>query len=134
MNRKQRYWRYINHEGQTLHNIACHADGSLYNPNGYPDDLVRAAVAAAEEHQRQRRSEAAKQAAKTRQARKERLVYQAARRIIDGEVFGPRKSCFICKRGLGDPESIQRGIGSECWQFVLNHIKVAKTAPTPADA
>ena len=115
-------WKWIRHEGQRLESIGVNDDGSLYNPNGYPADLLRAAIDGAVERRRGRRSAAAKKAAQTRRTRQERLVYDVARRIVAGEVFGPATGCFICHRGLGDPESIQRGIGSECWQGVLDGI------------
>ena len=115
-------WKWVLHESGTLHDVGVNPDGTLHNPNGYPDELVRTACAAAEQRRHARRSTAAKKAAGTRRNRQDRRVYDAARRIVDGEVFGPRQDCFICGRGLGDPESIGRGIGSECWQFVLDLI------------
>jgi hypothetical protein len=115
-------WQWIYHGDQRLKDVGVDADGSLYNPNGYPEDIVRAAVTAADERDRQRRSEAAKKAAVTRRKRTERGVYAAAQRILRNEKCGPHNNCIICGRGLGDPESIQRGIGSECWQDVLQAI------------
>jgi hypothetical protein len=124
-------WRWIRHEGAELLDVGTNADGTLHNPNGYPADTVRAAIAGAERRRHERRSKAAKKAAQTRQARKERLVYQTARRIVDGHAFGPRDTCCICERGLGDPESIQRGIGSDCWQTVLDLIRRLSGQDTP---
>ena len=49
-------------------------------------------------------------------------VYQAAQRITDGHTFGPSSHCAICGKGLDDNQSIERGIGSECWQYVLERI------------
>lgn len=118
-------WKFIRHEGTTLYQVGVDADGSLYNPNGYPADAVRAAVAAAERHEHERRSRSARQAAATRRSRQDKRVYETARRIIAGENFGPRERCCICGRGLADPDSIQRGIGSECWQLILGAIKPA---------
>jgi hypothetical protein len=76
-------------------------------------------VAGAEQRRHARRSAAAKLAAVTRRDRQEKRVYEAARRIIAGGTIGPGKSYYICGRGLSDPGSEARGIGSECWQFVL---------------
>jgi Family of unknown function (DUF6011) len=120
-------WKWINHQGTRLLDIGIDPDGSLHNPNGYPADTVRAAVAAAEHRSHERRSRSARKAAETRRRRQDRRVYEAARRIIGREVFGPRDACYICGRGLGDSESIQRGIGSECWQLVLDVIRPAGT-------
>jgi hypothetical protein len=116
-------WKRVFHDGDRLYDIGRNADGTLHNPNGYPEELVRAAIDGAEERQRQRRSNAAKKAAETRRRRTEARIYQVARRIVDGEVFGPSDHCDLCGRGLDDPESIKRGIGSDCWQFVLDIIK-----------
>jgi hypothetical protein len=36
-------------------------------------------------------------------------------------------NCEICGRALSDPESIKRGIGSECWQHVLSAVEKLKS-------
>jgi len=120
-------WKWIRHDDAMLRDIGVNDDGSLHNPNGYPDDTVRAAIQAAQERRGQRRSEAATRAAGTRRKRTQARIYEVARRIVDGHMFGPSGHCEICGRGLDDPDSIERGIGSECWQFVLDCIK--PTAP-----
>jgi hypothetical protein len=68
-------YKWIQHEQQTLRDVEVLDDGSLHNPNGYPDDLVREAVAAANERRHQRRSRAAKKAAETRRRRTKQRVY-----------------------------------------------------------
>jgi len=62
-------WSYIQHNGHWLYNVGRNTDGTLYNPNGYPEDVVCSAVAAAEERRHQRRSTAAKKAGETRRKR-----------------------------------------------------------------
>lgn len=122
-------WKWIYHNAERpdlrerLYDIGINADGTLHNPNGYPDADVRAAIAGAEERARQRRQEAAAKAAVTRRRRRERKVYEVAQRIATGGTYGPATACVICGRGLDDHQSIQRGIGSECWQFVLDLIE-----------
>jgi hypothetical protein len=116
-------WHWVKHEGQELRDIGVDDDGAVHNPRGYPEDLVRAAVSAAEKRVKERLSESAKRAAETRRKRTERKVYEAARRLVEGHEIGPRTGCAICGRGLGDQQSIQRGIGSECWQDVLTAIQ-----------
>jgi len=111
---------------QTLYNVGILPDGTLHNPHGYPKDVVRAAVQAADERCRERRSQAAKKAAVTRARRQEQQIYATAQRIIANEKTGPRDNCVICGKGLSDPESIERGIGSECWQHVLDQIERLK--------
>lgn len=107
-----------NGRAERFYKVGILDDGTLHNPNGYPDELVRAAVLAADADDHERRSQAARKAAVTRRARTERLVYQAAKQLLAGRRFGPAAKCVICRKGLSDDASIERGIGSECWQDV----------------
>jgi hypothetical protein len=121
-------WKWVWHPDggrerrERLFEVGIEPDGSLHNPRGYPEALVREAVLAAAKCWHERRSAAAKKAAVTRRKRRERLTYAAARRIVEGHKLGPRQHCVCCGKGLSDPESIGRGIGSECWQGVLRWI------------
>jgi len=125
-------WKWVYHFDETagtqitLRNVGILTDGTLHNPHGYPEDIVRAAIKAAEARVHERRSNAAKKAAITRARRQERKILETARRIVANAKIGPRDNCIVCGRGLGDPESINRGIGSECWQDVLNQIERLK--------
>jgi hypothetical protein len=67
-------YRWIRHGDQQLLHVGILADGTLHNPNGYPDDLVREAVLVADERRRARRSVSAKKAAETRRRRTEKKV------------------------------------------------------------
>jgi predicted nucleic acid-binding Zn ribbon protein len=116
-------YRWICHEGRALYRVGVLDDGSLRNPNGYPEELVRAALAVADEGQRRRRSEAAGRAAETRRRRTERRVYDATARLVDGHSLGPASHCVICGRALDDPASVERGIRSECSQKVLDALE-----------
>jgi hypothetical protein len=116
---KDTIYRWVHYDGQKLHGVGIRQDGSLVNPNHCPDDVVRAAVIAANERWRVRRSDAAKRAAETRHCRRERKVYEIVRRIRAGQDLRSGY-CHICRRVLSDPESKARGIGSECWQDVLS--------------
>ena len=98
-------------------------DGTLHNPNGYPDDLVRAAVAAADARWHERRVKSAKKAVETRQRRHQARVDAIARRLVAGGAYGPSRHCASCGRALDDADSVRRGIGSECWQNVLGKIE-----------
>jgi hypothetical protein len=116
-------WRWIQHEGQRLHDVGVDADGHLHNPNGYDAALVRAAVREAEARQHARRSRAATRAAETRRHRQQQHVYAVARQLLNGHAYGPRYRCIVCHKGLTDAETIARGIGSDCWQDVLRIIE-----------
>src|SRR4051794_4282699 len=109
-------WNWIRGTDRTLFNVGILPDGSLHNPNGYPEDDVREAITAAEQRRHERRSNAARKAAVTRKNRRDKLVYAIARAILAGNPTGPRSACRLCGRGLSDAASIDRGIGSECWQ------------------
>ena len=117
--RDQKYNWVSCRAAERFYDVGILADGTLHNPNGYSADEVRAAVLAANERRAARRSEAAKRATKTRIKRQEKKTYFVVDRILTNQPVGPRSNCYICGRGLHDPPSIARGIGSECWQGVL---------------
>jgi uncharacterized protein DUF6011 len=117
-----------------LFDVGINDDGTLHNPKGYPDDVVRAAVQAADARRHERRSKAAKVAAVTRRKRQAHQVYWAAKRTLDRHPLGPRKHCAICSRSLDDPASIERGIGSECWESVLTAITAMRRERMTAEA
>jgi hypothetical protein len=122
-------WVWRNAEkAERLFQVGILPDGSLYNPNGYPEDIVRAAVLAAEASRHERRGRAAKKAGETRRQRQTAKTYIVAQRIVANQSIGPRRHCYICGRGLGDPQSIARGVGSECWQEVLDAITAHRGA------
>jgi hypothetical protein len=112
-------YNWVRHNGEKLFDVGVLPDGTLHNPRGYPDDDVRSAVLAADARRRERTA---------------RLTYVVAKRLtLDGESIGPRDSCAICGRELGDQQSIARGIGSECWQGVLDAIARIRTSAADGD-
>ena len=115
-------WKYIRHAEQFLYKVGIQADGSLYNPNGYDEAVVREAIRQANERRHARRSAVAKKAAVTRQQRQEKRVYETAQGILARKQYGPRNTCIICGKPVWDGESVERGIGSDCWQNVLESI------------
>jgi hypothetical protein len=119
-------WKWIHHDGERLRDVGILADGSLHNPNGYPEEIVRAAVRSADDRRHQRRSEAAKRAAVTRHERQERKVYQLVEKLSAGGALEPCSHCAVCGKSLDDTDSIQRGIGSDCWQKVMRTLTEAE--------
>jgi hypothetical protein len=131
------YWHYrcISIDGVGYYQVGLNADGSLYNPRGYPNEAELRAeleriVEERKAEERERRSAGAKRGAETRARRRARLVWQIAQRMVRDEKIGPCFTCIICGRELSDPQSIARGIGSECWQDVLTAIEQVKTNST----
>jgi hypothetical protein len=114
---------------RSLDHVGINDDGTVHNPNGYPEELVREQVKRADARWHEKRSKAAKKAAVTRSIRIEKETYRVAKQILDGRIIGPLNNCAICGKGLGDPESIHRGIGSECWQNVLKAYQKLRYAP-----
>lgn len=125
-------WHWIRHEGEKLYSIGLLDDGRLYNPNNYPADVVIAAIEGAKERQRERRHRAALQGAETRQRRREQLIYSIVGQLRLGHRYGPRQRCKVCGRHLDDTQSIERGIGLECWQTVLKRIQQSRETIAPS--
>jgi hypothetical protein len=133
---KQHYhWRSINTERSTyapsckLFDVWIEEDGSLHNPNNYPEDLVRVTVLRADAQTVARKLEATERAVATRRYRQQRRIHEAARRILADNGIGKQKRCFVCHKALTDTASIYRGIGPECWQHVLDAVAARTDAP-----
>jgi hypothetical protein len=124
-------WRWLTHGTRRIKDVVvCVAGGSIVDASATdgsaivsavdgipPGDVVRAVFTAyAQRHAR--RSERATRASVTRKQRQERAVYRAAEDLKANKLT-PRQTCRICGRGLSDPDSFNRGIGSECWGHVL---------------
>jgi hypothetical protein len=81
-------WRWLPHEGQLLYRVGLRPDGSLVNPNNYPEDIVRLLVTRAYEgwmaEKARRRAEGAKKAVITRKRRAEKKLYEIVDRIVAG--------------------------------------------------
>jgi len=126
-------WRSLTYPGYGyMSSIGINYDGSLRNPNGYPEDVVRAAVLWADEKHRaeitESRKKGAQQAAKTRKRRHEIKLRAIVNKMLRDEQIGPSTHCVLCKKQLSDPQSLARGIGSECWQGVLSLVEQARCA------
>ena len=74
------------------------------------------------QRKKQVRSEAAKKAAETRRKRQEAKAYAIAEKVVGGAELPPALKCRICGKKVTDEKSRQRGIGSDCWQWVLTLI------------
>ncbi|ATQ66888.1 MULTISPECIES: DUF6011 domain-containing protein [Methylosinus] len=118
-------FRTIRFDGETLRDLGVNDDGTLWNPNGYSADRVRAAVADAEETLRERRKVSAAKGAVTNKRRRDKRIHDIAKKIIGGANLSST-SCVCCGRALTDPETIERGIGPECWSHVLEAIEESR--------
>jgi hypothetical protein len=114
-------------------NVGINSDGSLHNPNGYPEEEVRDVVTKALQKYLDCRSSRAKRAAETRRRRVELRVHAAAQRMLEQKQIGPRGASCICARGMSDQVSIGRGIEPECWSRVLDRITTIKQEIVKAD-
>jgi hypothetical protein len=124
-------YKWVYHDDTKLYEVGILADGTLHNPRGYPEDVVRAAVLAADARRHERRSKAAEKAGETRRRRQHLRTAAVARRILAGQGIGAQQRCAICGRGLDDPASIERGVGSECWQDVLAIVDASHKSTLP---
>ena len=98
-------WRWIDHEGRTLRNIGILRDGTLVT-GGYPEELVRAAIAAAKQRQHERRSNSAKKAAETKRRRRELRMNKIVALVINGQQVKPAARMLsvreaACRRAIG---------------------------------
>jgi hypothetical protein len=116
-----KYFRWVESpDGKKwLVDVGIFADGQLYNPNKYPEDQMREAIA---KHQQEIKAKAIA----TADRRRKRRIYEAGQRILAGGHYGPASSCYICGKALFDPPSEKRGIGPECWDHVLSWIEQHK--------
>jgi hypothetical protein len=106
--------QYFTHPSSRLYNVGINADGSLHNPYGYPEDIVRSSIADRERV----RANGVLCGVKTRAHRREDQIWQAVKLWRKGELT-PARECRCCHKDLTDPPSIARGIGPECWPRVL---------------
>ncbi len=123
---KRSVWRWVRHNGERLYDFGILDDGAMRNPNGYPEEIVRAAIEGVKERLHLPRGEAAKQAARTHRRRREGKVYELVERLKNYGQLPPALQCCICGKGLDDSESLERGVGSHCWQDVLRALEAAQ--------
>jgi Family of unknown function (DUF6011) len=121
-------WHWVHGPGGVkYHGVGITETGELINPHGYPEADVRAAIAAAVERRTERRKAAAAQGAQTRKRRRDLRIHEIAQHIVAGRMYGPRSRCYLCRHRLTDADSIERGIGTECWEAVLESIEAQLT-------
>ena len=132
-------YRWITIHGVNYYNVGLDRAGNLFNPRGYSNTTELRAeleriIAEHQAREHERRSAGAKKAAVTRARRQEKQIWHAASLIVQNERTGPAHICICCWKSLSDPESIGRGIGSECWQHVLTAVERIKTSETTLEA
>ena len=112
-------WKWVRYEGERIDWPEFRADGTA-RAEGVSERTVLEALVNANRKLRDKRSRAARAAAETRARRRDKELYRIAHTINVGGRTGPQMHCLLCGRGLTDEESIARGVGSECWQHVLD--------------
>jgi hypothetical protein len=123
------YWN----EEEGMEKIGWRLDGTLYNPNGYPEEDVRAAIRGHVAIYLTQLAASAKRGVETRRKRVEKKVYEVAQKILDGAPgLAGRHSCYVCGKGFSDDKSIARGVGPECWQHVMERIEAIRVGDAPA--
>jgi hypothetical protein len=50
--------------------------------------------------------------------------------LRSGEPLAAGSTCLVCGRHLADAESVQRGVGSECWGAVIDLVQNSKSQRT----
>lgn len=115
-------WVYAPDGEKVLSPVVQVSDGDISSVTArsdHPDEVVVRSVYETLCKRRTKRRNGAKKAAATRARRRALKANQIAKRLAFGGHTGPAKNCILCGRGLNDAESIKRGIGSECWQGVV---------------
>ena len=106
-----------------LYDVGIRVDGTLHNPNGYPEDVVRRSLEETLARYHEACSKAAKKAAVTRAIRRKNKINVIAKSIAAKSGVKPGTHCYVCGKSHTDAESIARGIGPECWQDVLQEVE-----------
>lgn len=122
-NHNMKKYSYVKYQGNRYYNIGQEQDGTFYNPKNYPHEIVWEILEWIAEEKRQRKADAIRRGVATRKRRRELKINEIAMALIRGDGIGSQMVCACCKKVLGDPESIERGIGPECWQHVLDMIE-----------
>ena len=125
-------YRWLPSGDRALFDVGIWDDGTLHNPNNYPEAEVRTAVAAADErHRVQRQAGIARGVATRARRRALRIDRIAARMLIT--TLPSATSCQVCGRRLRDQVSMERAIGPECWDHVLQAVeRVRQSQPSQA--
>ena len=116
---KHYHWRSAPYKGDWFYSVSINRDGSLYNPNHYPEEAVREACLEADRQKAQKLIAARKQGVETRKRRREEKIAKVAKDYLLGKQIGNDTECAICGKGLSDPVSVERGVGSECWPQLM---------------
>jgi Family of unknown function (DUF6011) len=121
--RNMKKYKWVAYHGERYYSVGHEKDGILYNPNGYREESVQAILEEIAERRRQRKADGIRRAVATRAKRRELRINEVAMAILRGEGIGNQGECACCKKLLADPESIDRSIGPECWQNVLDMVQ-----------
>jgi Family of unknown function (DUF6011) len=127
------HWRYVRHNGESFERVGIERDGSLWNPNGYPEERVRPIVEYFVNQKLVQRVAAIKRGVETRKRRRLTRIAEAAHKLRTQAGIGDRLCCYCCNKAFTDPVSIKRGIGPECWEHVVRRMEQQERAETDAE-
>ena len=123
---KFRGWSWIRlPNGDKVRNVRVVVDGGVSRlcfDGGFTEAEVREVAIQTLRRKKQRRSDSAKKASVTRKSRVDQMVHVVAKHYTENKLQ-PSSFCLICGRFVGDPESVKRGVGADCWQKVLRVVE-----------
>lgn len=123
-------WHWVNGPaGKIAGPTVAHDDAGIIaatSADGDAPSIVVRAVYQAATRLHAKRSRAALAAAQTRARRREKRVYAVVQQLLQSGRLAPSARCRACERVLDDQQSIDRGVGSECWQQLLELLEQAR--------
>jgi Family of unknown function (DUF6011) len=128
-------WSWIRNGETKITGVRISHNGSeiteAHSDNVASTNLIVSAVLGALQRRRSKRSKSALKAAETRKLRRDAKVNWIAKELISNRTFKPTYQCRVCGKKITDTESMERGIGSDCWQTVLEAIQRILNASEP---
>lgn len=114
-----------------LRHVGLTDDGRLINPHGYPEQVVRDAIAKNRALRIEKRFDAALKATDVRTRRRKLRIERLANDIAAGKALGPSANCVSCRSALRDQIAIARGVGPGCLELAMRVIETRRVKAAP---